>query len=799
MTKNRRSALLSLEGITRTALVAALAAAATTAAGPAALAREPERGPTLFLAGDSTMADKANLALPERGWGQLLRELVRPPLALDNRALNGRSTKSFRDEGHWDGLLESLSPGDWVVIQFGHNDEKTSDPERFTEPRGEFRSNLQRFVRETRARGGHPVLATSIVRRRFDEDGALNDSHDEYPRVVRAVASEEGVPLLDMEDVSRALVRSHGAERSRELFLHFAPAEHPLLPEGLHDDTHLSELGARLIAELAASEMARARLPLARYLKLDTLVAPPSPWIADNGDGTFSNPVLYADYSDPDVVRVGEDYWMTASSFGHAPGLPILHSRDLVHWTLVGHALPRLQPEEVFRVTRHGDGVWAPAIRHHAGRFWIYYPDPDSGIYVTTAVDPRGEWSPPTLVLPGKGLIDPCPLWDDDGTVWLVHAWARSRAGFNNVITLRRLTPDGLAAADDRGVVIVDGNELPGYRTLEGPKLYKRRGEYLLFAPAGGVTWGWQSVFRARDVRGPYRSRIVLDQGRSAVNGPHQGAWVDTPSGEDWFLHFQDKGPYGRIVHLEPMTWSEEGWPILGLDPDGNARGEPVTRWRKPALPPQPASAPPTSDEFDGESLGLQWQWQANPDRTWWSLAELPGTLRLFTQPLPEGAANLWPVAALLLQKPAAEAFQVTTQMAFGPQRAGERAGLLVFGTDYAWVGVEQTPRGRTVVVKTCFGAPAACREEEVAFLPSPEGPVHLRVEWHAGGLCRFAASFDGRNFTTFEPTFAARPGRWVGAKVGLFAAAPAGHAARTPADFDWLRVVPLFPAGGGE
>ena len=185
-------------------------------------------------------------------------------------------------------------------------------------------------------------------------------------------------------------------------------------------------------------------------------------------------------------------------------------------------------------------------------------------------IDPRGEWSTPTLVLPGKGLIDPCPLWDDDGTVWLVHAWARSRAGFNNVITLRRLTPDGLTAADDGGVVIVDGNALPGYRTLEGPKLYKRGGEYLLFAPAGGVATGWQSVFRARDIRGPYRERIVLDQGRSAVNGPHQGAWVDTPQGEDWYLHFQDKGPYGRVVHLEPMTWSEDGWPIIGWDPDGN-------------------------------------------------------------------------------------------------------------------------------------------------------------------------------------------------------------------------------------
>jgi beta-xylosidase len=219
-----------------------------------------------------------------------------------------------------------------------------------------------------------------------------------------------------------------------------------------------------------------------------------------------------------------------------------------------------------------------------------------------------------------------------------------------------------------------------------------------------------------------------------------------------------------------------------------------VTRWRKPALPSQPTAAPPTSDEFDGDSLGLQWQWQANPEVTWWSLADRPGTLRLFTQPLPEGAGNLWPVAALLLQKPPAEAFQVTTELAFDPQRPGERAGLLVFGTDYAWVGVEQTPTGRSVVVKTCLGAPDGSREEEVASLPAPAGPVHLRVEWLPGGLCRFGASFDGRSFTTFEPTFAARPGRWVGAKIGLFAATATGEGARAPADFDWVRVAPLVP-----
>jgi pectinesterase len=243
----------------------------------AASQKAPPTGPTLFLAGDSTMADKPDPAHPERGWGQLFRALVRPPLRLDNRAINGRSTKSFRDEGRWDDLMDSLSPGDWVVIQFGHNDQKLADPARFTEPDGEFRTNLQRFVRETRARGGHPLLATPIVRRRFDDRGAFFDSHGGYPNVVRAVAAEEGVPLLEMEGVTRELVRSHGVEGSRALYLHFVPGEHPTLPAGLHDDTHLSELGARRVAELAAREMVRLHLPVVRHLSIATLAPPPPP------------------------------------------------------------------------------------------------------------------------------------------------------------------------------------------------------------------------------------------------------------------------------------------------------------------------------------------------------------------------------------------------------------------------------------------------------------------------------------------------------------------------------------------
>ena len=266
------------------------------------------------------------------------------------------------------------------------------------------------------------------------------------------------------------------------------------------------------------------------------------PWVADLGDGRYQNPILYADYSDPDAIRVGQMFYMTSSSFGNAPGLPLLRSSDMVNWELVGHALPRLVPEQVFARPQPGKGVWAPALRHHAGKFWIFYPDPDFGVYVMTAQNFAGPWSAPHLLLAGKGIIDPAPLWDDDGKAWLVHGWAKSRSGINNILTLRAMDADARELLDERGKDIINGDKLPGYHTVEGPKLYKKDGYYYIFAPAGGVEHGWQSVFRSRAIDGPYEDKIVMAQGTSAINGPHQGAWVDGVDGRDWFYHFQDKG-----------------------------------------------------------------------------------------------------------------------------------------------------------------------------------------------------------------------------------------------------------------
>jgi hypothetical protein len=473
----------------------------------------------------------------------------------------------------------------------------------------------------------------------------------------------------------------------------------------------------------------------------------------------YRNPILHADWSDPDAVRAGDDFYMVTSSFNRVPGLPVLHSADLVDWRLIGHALDRLVPEDLYRTPRHGCGVWAPSLRLHDGRFWIVYPDPDHGIFVTTSEDPAGRWSEPRLVLPGRGLIDPCPLWDDDGTAYLVHGWAKSRCGFNNRLTAYRMSPD-LERPLGPGEVIVDGDAIPGCRTLEGPKWYRRDGWYWIFAPAGGVTHGWQYAMRSRSVFGPYEPRIVLAQGDTAVNGPHQGAWVETRAGESWFLHFQDLQAYGRVVHLQPMTWDDSGWPVIG------DRGTPVLRHRRPALP---AGAGRVVGEVP------EWTWPANP-----APGDSPGhPERLHCRPGDD--LRTYPgVLGRRLPGPRFRA-ETTAGLHAGP---GARAGLTVLGRSYAWIGLEQQPGGPHLVSRS---AEAGGEAEKDLITPVPvDGPVRLAVTVMGGAIARFAAD-TGTGWRQHGPPFAATPGGWIGATLGLFATGPDGHA-----DFEPLRITAL-------
>ncbi len=511
-------------------------------------------------------------------------------------------------------------------------------------------------------------------------------------------------------------------------------------------------------------------------------------WLADNGDGTYKNPILHADYSDPDAIRVGDDYYMTASSFEDVPGLPILHSKDLVNWRLIGHALRRLVPVAHFSVPRHGEGVWAPSIRFHNGEYLIYYPDPDFGIYLVKAKHPAGTWSEPILVEAGKGLIDPCPLWDDDGKVYLVHAYAGSRAGIKSILVVKQLNDSGTKVIDE-GRLVYDGHEADP--TIEGPKFYKRNGYYYIFAPAGGVSTGWQVVLRSRSVYGPYERKIVLHQGNTAVNGPHQGAWVNTTTGEDWFLHFQDKEAYGRVVHLQPMKWNNN-WPVIGMDADGDGKGEPVSTYRKPNVGKNhPRQTPLETDEFNGGNPGLQWQWMANPSANWRFMNMEKGSLRLFSARLPDSARNLWDAGSILLQKFPAERFVATTKMQLTPNAKlqNEKAGLSIMGLSYAALYLRSSKEGVQLVFGLCKDAGKGMPEQETVVTTGNSREIYLRVKVADGGKCSFSYSLDGNNYITLPQEFIAEPGRWKGAKVGLFCVRETGTNDAGYADFDWFRV----------
>ena len=527
-------------------------------------------------------------------------------------------------------------------------------------------------------------------------------------------------------------------------------------------------------------------------------------WSPDLGNGKYKNPVLYADYSDPDVCRVGEDFYLTASSFNCLPALPILHSKDLVNWTIIGHAVVQaLPPIETPERPEHGNRVWAPAIRHHDGWFYIFWGDPDQGAFMVKAQHPEGPWSEPTLVKPGKGIIDTCPFWDEDGKVYMVHAYAGSRAGLKSVISVCELSPDASRAVTPSRIVF-DGHE--AHRTCEGPKLYKRGEYYYIFHPAGGVPTGWQVVLRSKHIYGPYEWKTVLAQGNTSVNGPHQGGWVDTPTGEDWFMHFQDVGAHGRLVHLQPMQW-KDGWPVIGIDKDSDGCGEPVQTYRKPNVGhTYPICNPQESDEFDGLTLSPQWQWHANINEKWAYHDAARGLLRLYSYPVPATYKSLWDVSNLLLQKTPAPNFTATMKLTFTPDERykGERTGLLVMGMDYAGLILENTDEGLTLSQVACPKADRQGTEVVNESVTLNDATVYLRVRFETPGekiaksegghdlvvRCRFSYSLDGKKFTPLGTTFQAKEGKWIGTKVGTFCTRPALTTNDGGwVDVDWFRI----------
>ena len=454
----------------------------------------------------------------------------------------------------------------------------------------------------------------------------------------------------------------------------------------------------------------------------------------------------------------------------------------------------------------HGNAVWAPSIRYHDGEFYIYYGDPDLGIFMTKAKNPAGPWEPLVHVMKFKGIIDTCPFWDEDGKAYIAHGYAGSRAGVKSIIGMIEMTPDGKSViGEDR--IIYDGhleNE-----TIEGAKMYKRGDWYYIMSPAGGVSTGWQVVLRSKNPWGPYEVKTVMDQGKTDINGPHQGAWIDTPDGkEDWFIHFQDKGPYGRVTHLQPMKWLENGWPVIGVDPDGDGCGQPVTKYKKPNVGKNyPAATPADSDEFDSTTLGLQWQWNGNPSPLWYFCDAASSRLRLFSHHTPE-AKSLYYMPNMLLQKFPTENFTATAKVQFAPRKKngkameGERAGLIVMGYDYATLALESRKDGIYLVEADCVKANKGATETEVASVKIPDdAELYLRVQVRMVGPkkptkkedykaeARFSYSLDGKKFTPFGREFNVREGHWIGAKVGMFCTRDWESNDSGWLDIDWFRV----------
>lgn len=538
----------------------------------------------------------------------------------------------------------------------------------------------------------------------------------------------------------------------------------------------------------------------------------------------YHNPVISMDYSDPDAIRVGPDYYMTASSFNLVPGLPILHSRDLVHWELVNYALKAI-PFERYDTPQPGCGVWAPAIRYHGGRYWIVFPMPDEGIFVTSTENPEGEWTEPFCIRKAVGWIDPCIFWDDDGKVYLIFAVARSRIGYNNVLQICELDPKTLQVRTEP-VKVFEGVQ-HGQTTVEGPKLYKREGWYYILAPAGGVKTGWQLAMRARNIYGSYEPKVVMAQGNTEINGPHQGALVNDPYGRSWFLHFQDVYCLGRIVHLQPVRW-QDGWPVIGSANENSVCGEPVTECVGPKEEKRDGKSSmqallqysPMShynDLFCRGIPAISWQWNANPKKGW---SKVDDQERFFLNAVPVRKDQpIGDYANLFLQKWPDEEFACRITANLSRLAEEELFGVISYGTSYfaacmkrerddleiwqatgtqiygpvyqeqtkeKWQKIHSLPgffhqettneNGRDVCLRYLVKTVGT---RQIENLPMPDEEVEISLLDRQGWI-RIGV-------------FRAEPGRWIGSRMGMFCVAP-GEEAAPCTGAAWIRSVKFYP-----
>ncbi len=477
------------------------------------------------------------------------------------------------------------------------------------------------------------------------------------------------------------------------------------------------------------------------------------------------NPVIYGDYSDPDAIRVGDDYFMISSSFTSTPIIPVLHSKDLTRWEIIGHVADNL-PFDKYDEVQHGCGAWAPALRYHDGMFYCFVPLPDEGIFVYRTRDIYGKWDEPVCIDSVPGHIDPCPLWDEDGRVYMVYAYAKSRVGFNSKLHVCELNSE-ITGIIDEGMDVFDGQE--SQPTIEGPKFYKRNGYYYIFAPAGGVTEGWQTVLRSENIYGPYEEKIVLETGDTEINGPHQGALVDTPLGEEVFIHFRDMGTAGRIIYMQPVSWQQD-WPIIGEN------GKPLREFSIYGDPDRRKYDRGISNPGINESelirdghLSPVWQWNANhkPD---WALVQEDQLCIRSVSAVGRGQKEsmLVNLPNLLLQKVVAENFSAGVHMDLSRMEIGDESGMVVAGDRYAAIAVRKNEKSFSLIIKSGD----RIKEKEIETIAYDMGAIRsigLRVDFF-GAEVRLAWAVIGDFFAGIPGSFEVSAGRWVGARFGLYA-----------------------------
>jgi len=524
-------------------------------------------------------------------------------------------------------------------------------------------------------------------------------------------------------------------------------------------------------------------------------------WAADNGNGTYSNPLFYDEFSDPDPIRVGADFYLTGTTMHTMPGLPILHSRDLVNWRIIGYAFDRLNLGPDFRLEDgkeiYGQGIWAPSFRYHNGTYYIFANVNRFGLQVFRATDPRGPWKHNRIE---QGLHDLSVLFDDDGRIYAVYG---ARA-----IHIVELNPDltGLVAGTDR--VLIERNQGMG----EGSHFYKIKGKYYIVSAIPGAHVPMKCA-RADSINGPWEVETIseaeslgIGQGYRLkdsrrltppfeLNPPdaserlsltlHQGGIVDTVNGEWWGFSMQDHNSVGRLTALSPVTWAD-GWPYFGLP--GNLKRTPST-WVKPDTGHvEPVSSPyDRSDDFNGPKLGMVWQWNHVPDDSKWSLSERPGYLRLHSLP----ASDFWWARNSLTQRAIGPESIATAELDASGMQNGDVAGLALLNLPWAWIGIKHGSDGYAIeqfdqTTGKSVGAPS----------PSPRVWLRAHCDFDIE-VSTFSYSTDGKNFKPiggeFQTVFQLKT--FQGVRFALFhynqGGKPGGHA-----DFNSLLVDEPRPRG---